>query len=80
MAIMDESKKLENEELKDVSGGYIFGDGSNASYNWEVIDDINGEVLGKYLTRDEARDAAVNQFNVSGDTIGWAKLNELRGL
>lgn len=53
----DAQKAFENGELEKVSGGYTFGEGA-PGLNWEVVDDGNGEVLGRYKTKDEAIEMA----------------------
>ena len=65
--------KLSEEELKEVNGGYIFI-GRDA---FEVIDDKNGEVLGKYSSFNEAREAAKKKGQ-SATIIYWDELNKLR--
>lgn len=49
----DVAQALENGELEEVSGGYIYGEGA-PGLEWEVVDDGNGEVLGRYETKEEA--------------------------
>ena len=78
MAIMDKSKKMENEELKEVNGGYLFGSGDHLNDKWEVIDDNTGEVLAKFQTWDEAERAAREQYGMSTEIIFWDKLRDLR--
>lgn len=49
---------VEPEELEKVTGGYIFnvepGYAGVESKRWEVIDDSDGKVLGRYATKKEA--------------------------
>ncbi len=51
-------KLIESEELEKVTGGYVFhvapGCAGVETKRWEVVDDGNGEVLGRYATRNEA--------------------------
>lgn len=54
-----ENEKINNDDLEDVSGGYIFHVGKedtpDPEHRWEVIDDKTGKVLGRYSTRKQAR-------------------------
>lgn len=53
---------VESGELEKVTGGYIFnvsqGWAGVETKRWEVIDDGNGEVLGRYTTKEEALEMA----------------------
>lgn len=54
----DVENAFNSNELEKVSGGYVFhvapGCAGVETKRWEVVDDANGEVLGRYATRDEA--------------------------
>lgn len=56
------SELIESGELEKVSGGYVFNvEPENAGVRtkcWEVVDDADGRVLGRYKTRDEALEMA----------------------
>ena len=84
MAIFDKSKKLDNEELKDVNGGYIydtksffFDENGYGHYKYEVIDDVTGEVLYNAESYQEAFLYA-GQRAISWDEISLDQLNRLR--
>ncbi len=77
------SKKLDSESLEKVSGGFVHRNRNNAVYQWEVIDDNNGSVLGTYKSKDQAKSRA-NELSgskykgQSSDTISDKKLERLR--
>ena len=53
----DVAQLIDSGELEKVAGGYIYYAGRTAavpSKPWEVIDDGDGKVIGRYATRDEA--------------------------
>lgn len=56
------SELIESGELEKVSGGYVFHasprDAGVRTKCWEVVDDGNGEVVGRYETRNEALEMA----------------------
>ena len=74
-------KKLNLNELEAVHGGYIFGSGEGTGKNpdakWESIDDKTGDVLGRFVTRAEAK-ACAAKHNMSTDDISWNCLKKLR--
>ncbi len=55
---MSDAKNLNEKELENVSGGFIFNasniSGSDPNKPWEVIDNKNGNVLDRFATKDEA--------------------------
>ncbi len=76
-------KKIKNEDLESVSGGYIFDatkiDRSPETFRkrWEVIDDITGEVRGAFDRLGKAEEVA-DDLGLSKDRIEWDFVNELR--
>ena len=79
MAIFDRSKELENEELKDVNGGYIFNSQPEGCIpEWEVINDKTGDVMKKFGTDRELAVITAKLYGMSAEEIGWEKLNKLR--
>ena len=74
-----EIKKLGQKESEKVSGGYVFGRGELEGKRWEVIDDSSGEVLGRYATKQEAREMAEKKFQ-SRSQISWDELSDLRDI
>ncbi len=82
---MNEEKNFEvnDEMLEGASGGVIFDasqvTGSDPNNPWEVLDDTNGSVLGRFATKtDAAKFAAQNGKNHM--TVSWDQVQELRGL
>lgn len=77
--------KLSDNELNNVSGGYIFyaGNiaGSESKKPWEVIDNNNGRVLGRFENRDDAvRNARGYGSDPANDMeINWNQVRKLRG-
>lgn len=53
-----DTDSLESKSLENVSGGYVYREPSHPDYKYEVINDITGNVEGRYKTRGEARRAA----------------------
>ena len=51
---------LEQDDLEDVAGGYVFHDSRLEDYGWEVIGDKDLGVRGRYKTKEDARRAARN--------------------
>ena len=72
MALFDKSK-LSEEELKEVSGGYIYDTGRA----YEVIDDNNGEVIQRDLSYGQAVRYCLNS-NMGTREISWGQLARLR--
>jgi len=77
-------KKIKDEDLESVSGGYIFDatkiDRSPETFRkrWEVIDDITGDVRGAFDRLGKAEEAA-DDLGLSKDKIDLVFLNKLRG-
>ena len=51
---------LEQDDLENVTGGYVFHDSHLGDYNWEVINDETLRVMGRYKTKEEAQRGAIN--------------------
>lgn len=73
--------KLKDQELKNVTGGYIFHavniTGADKDKPWELIDE-NGNVKERYKTRDEViYNAGKNDLNMI--ELTWEQLQQLRG-
>ena len=85
----DDKKTINDDELENVSGGYVFNRAnlpdSPTSYidrqnaYWEVIDDKNGEVLYKVKTKEEAQKAA-RELGLDDMEVEMVHLNWLRSV
>ena len=75
MAIFE--RKLSEEDLKEVNGGYLFLQGNDRNKPFEVIDDNNGAVLAKFSTYDDAKADAIKR-GMDWTIIYWDELNRLR--
>lgn len=42
---------VEVNDLKDVSGGFVFNGNGEPKHPWEVLDDKSGEVLARFGTK-----------------------------
>ena len=82
MAIFKNAEKLDNEELKDANGGYIYH--AETSYapgygfsSFEVIDDETGDVVESFGYQDDAKEyAKANGYSTVNLT--WPQLDSLR--
>lgn len=85
----DDKKTINDDELENVSGGYVFNQ-ANLPENpsspsdrqnpyWEIIDDNNGEVLYKFKTKEEAQKGA-RELGLDDMEIGTQHLNWLRSV
>ncbi|MBQ8955516.1 MAG: bacteriocin [Lachnospiraceae bacterium] len=81
---MAELNKLTEEELDNISGGMIFNaagvEGSDPNYPWEVLDNNNCNVLGRFPSRDAAIKYA-NSFGknpYNAQEVDWATVQRLR--
>ena len=72
-----ELKLIGENELEKVSGGYVYGGGILKGKKWEVIDDGNGNVLGRYETEKEAKKMA-GKKSQSKKELSWKELCDLR--
>ena len=75
----EDIKNLNTDELKEVSGGTIFAHGADKEYPWEIISDFNGNVLGKYRTREDAEEAA-KKMGVSTRLVNYDYIKHLRDM
>lgn len=77
-------KKIKNEDLESVSGGYIFdvtelyGGLRCLQKKWEVIDDNTGEVRGSYSSQLKAMNKA-EELGLSKYQIFWEDVKKIRG-
>ena len=83
MAILDASK-LNEEELKEVNGGYVyntrnirFDERGNGYCAWEVIDDTTGDVLQTVKSYGDAV-RVCQERNLSVSELSWPQLDNLR--
>ena len=70
-------KELNENQNEKVIGGYTFSHGALEGFKYEVIDDADGHVVGRYSTKKEAKEMA----KVKGQSVKelkWAGLNKLR--
>lgn len=78
---VEKTKKLNEDELDKVSGGYTFSAGRYAgdtSKSFEVIDDATGNVVGRYATEDEAIRMAKKKHQSQKSIKSWNELYRLR--
>ena len=57
-------QEIDASELENVSGGYIYntqGKSGLPDKPWEVLDDGDGTVVGRYKTKDEAIESATTK-------------------
>ncbi|MBO5622332.1 MAG: hypothetical protein J5959_11970 [Butyrivibrio sp.] len=74
--------KLNDDELDGVAGGVIFNAsgiiGADKDNPWEVLDDRNGNTLGRFKSRDEAL-AAAGRLGQNHMEVNWDQVLQLRG-
>ncbi|MBO4904736.1 MAG: hypothetical protein J5367_05900 [Lachnospiraceae bacterium] len=81
---MMDDKKLNDSELENVSGGFIFNatniSGSDPMRPWEVIDNKNGNVLNRFGTKAEAEACARSYGSLTYNAmeINWNDVCSLR--
>ncbi len=81
---MADEKRLNDEELEGISGGMIFNATGRPEADpfrpWEVINNDNGEILGRFSTQGEACEFAKrfgkNPYNDM--IVPWETVEELR--
>ncbi len=69
--MMDNNKKIDENELQNTNGGLVVNAYGLPEYNpacpWEIIENGSGRVLGMFTTQDEAcayaRSLGPNEFN-----------------
>ena len=72
--------QVSDDLLESAAGGYVHNAGNTAgdySKPWEAIWDNDGEIIGRYATKEEAMYAA-GANHVSGQEIGKPELDALR--
>lgn len=82
--IMGNEKKIDLNELENVSGGLIFNasniSGADPAKPWEVIDNKNGNVLARFASKNEAIANASqygsNPYNAM--EVDWDAVTRLR--
>ena len=77
MAIYEHAEKLDNEELKDVNGGYIYYPDGYGTCKSVVIDDETGEELAVFSNKPEAIRFCQLRM-VSSKYISLEHINSLR--
>ena len=74
--------KLNDDMLDGVSGGVIFNSsgiiGADQNNPWEVLDDTNGNTLGRFANRDDAI-AAAGKLGKNHMEVNWDQVQQLRG-
>ncbi len=74
--------KLDEELVAKASGGVIFNasniDGADKNNPWEVLDDNNGQTLGRFSNRDDAI-AAAGKLGKNHMEVNWDQVLQLRG-
>ena len=81
------NNKVSDADMGEVSGGVIFNSqgisGADAYNYWELLDNNNGNVLGRYHTREDACIDAVRRFGGNNprdiQEVGWDEVRRLRG-
>lgn len=75
-----QAAELSEEQLENASGGLVFyakfGAG-NPNKPWEVIDDVTGEVRGRYKDEKSAINAARKKKQSTGEAT-WSTVSALR--
>lgn len=74
--------KLDEELVAQASGGVIFNavniEGADKNNPWEVLDDNNGQTLGRFSNRDDAI-AAAGKLGKNHMEVNWDQVLQLRG-
>ena len=77
MAISENAKKLNEEELKDANGGYLYQNPRTGL--WNVVDGRNGRVVAAYASEAEAnRLNKINAYEKGMGTVSEGILEHLR--
>ncbi len=70
--------KLSEDALEGVSGGFIYFNQENSSAPYELIDDLTGDLLGAFSSKQDCIDSA--KFNnINTRDITKQQLNQIRG-
>lgn len=76
------AERIDDSNLENVSGGVIFNSsgiiGADKNNPWEVLDDRNGNVIGRYATRDDAI-ANAGKSGQNHMEVNWDQVQQLRG-
>ena len=75
---MISKKELNDDELENVDGGYLYPDKNR--FKWQVIDDKDGRFLEEFEYRNQAEEAAKSYWKVSTEDIDYKDLCKLRGV
>ncbi len=71
--------ELSLDDLDGASGGYIYSNGDDPEYPYELIDDKTGDVLAYFARKQDAIESA-RLDNISTREITWEQLKTLREL
>ena len=84
--MVDNTKIINDEELANVSGGLIFDAsnifGADPTHPWEVLDNHNGNVLGRFTNITDAQNfVRANWGDDPANTmpVDWSQVCYLRG-
>ncbi len=69
---------LDPNDLESVAGGYVYHARHYGDFKYEVIDDKNGQVLGRYKTRHDAKLAAQQLGQDTESIHRYSKLKKIR--
>ena len=73
----NEMNSVKDGDLEKISGGYVYRDRSKPTHQYEVIDDIDGEVLVRCSSLEEAKRLA-NKYGQSEKKIRYKTLYRIR--
>lgn len=73
----DSVHQLTLEELGGTTGGYLFTNGDDPEYPYELIDDKTGNVIAYFQNKNDAIESAKN-MELSTKKLTWDELNNLR--
>ncbi len=71
--------ELSLDDLDGASGGYIYSNGDDPEYPYELIDDRTGDVIAYFARKQDAIDSA-RDGKISTKEITWEQLKTLREL
>ncbi len=71
----ENKKELNENQLDNVSGGYIIHNPSPYGFDWQVIDDNTGYAVGRYNTKEEALKMAEKKLQSSKELTPEEILN-----
>ena len=71
-------KALTEKDLENVSGGFVYQNPNGGDTPFELIDDMDGSVLGRFSSEHDCRNSAkLNGLNTRSITTD--ELNKIRG-